>query len=452
MTFKYKRKLSSKVTNTLDELWKLEKIILDTLDFKILIQKVVDSVFSELCNLNLGYKIVTLALIDEKNKTLNLMALSFNKTDFNINYTPEILLKNTKISLTIDKNICIKSIKENTVKITHCFNDLFTLALINKNAVKIENLAKIQTSVVYPLVSKNKVIGVMIFSMDKSENNVTAQEWSLLRYFTEMVSLAVHNSKLYSSLENKNKQIKRSNIKLMELDKNKDEFITVASHELRTPMTIIKGYLWLLQNDKKEKLTNRQKEIINILMENATRMTDLVNDMLNISRMENSKIEFKIEKINIVSEIKNIVRNFKIKTDEKGLNLKFVYKKPNILGFTDKSKLNEIVTNLLGNSLKFTKKGEITVFVLDDQQNILIKIVDTGTGVSKEDQKRLFKKFERLDSSYQTVAESGGTGLGLYITKQYVEKMRGNIGMESAGVGKGSTFWFTVPKYNFKNK
>ena len=129
-------------------------------------------------------------------------------------------------------------------------------------------------------------------------------------------------------------------------------------------------------------------------MENATRMTDLVNDMLNISRMENSKIEFKIEKINIVSEIKNIVRNFKIKTDEKGLNLKFVYKKPNILGFTDKSKLNEIVTNLLGNSLKFTEKGEITVLVLDDQQNILIKIVDTGTGVSKKIKKDYLKNLK----------------------------------------------------------
>ena len=145
-------------------------------------------------------------------------------------------------------------------------------------------------------------------------------------------------------------------------------------------------------------------------MENATRMTDLVNDMLNISRMENSKIEFKIEKINIVSEIKNIVRNFKIKTDEKGLNLKFVYKKPNILGFTDKSKLNEIVTNLLGNSLKFTEKGEITVLVLDDQQNILIKIVDTGTGVSKKIKKDYLKNLKDqivLTKQWPKVGEPG---------------------------------------------
>jgi len=447
-----KQILSPEVINTLDALWKLERIILDTLDFREVVQKVVDSIFTELGYLDLGYKVVVLALVDEKNGTLNRVALSQTEEAKKTRQVSEMEFSDIKIPLSSRKNLCIRALKQNKIQITHYFPDILTPPISVENALESQKNAGIKASMVYPLESRGEVIGVMIFSMDKTEKHVTPQEWSLLRYFTEMVSLAVQNSLLYTSLETKNEQIKKTNEKLLTLDKTKDEFLSVASHELRTPMTIIKGYLWLLQNEKDGKLNKKQKSTVNIAMENADRMTNLVNDMLNISRMERGKIEFKIEKINICEEISDIVKNLQIKSQQQGINLKIISRKENFFAYSDKNKLNEMITNIVGNALKFTKIGDIKVEITKEPKFIKISITDTGVGVSLEDQQKLFIKFERLDSSYQTVAESGGTGLGLFITKQYAQQMGGDVGMYSEGVGKGSTFWFTVPTHNIKKR
>ena len=447
-----KRTLSPEVINTLDSLWKLERIILDTLDFREVVQKVVDSILTELGYLNLGYKVVVLALVDEKTKTLNRVALSQTEGATKTRQVSELPFNEIKIPLSAKGNLCIKALKENKIQITHYFPDILTPPISVENAIRSQENAGIKASMVYPLESRGNTIGVMIFSMDKVEKDVSPQEWSLLRYFTELVSIAVQNSLLYTTLETKTEQIKKNNEKLLELDKTKDEFLSVASHELRTPMTIIKGYLWLLQNEKDGKLTKKQKETVTIAADTSERMTNLVNDMLNISRMERGKMDFKIEKVNIHEEISTIANDLQIKAQQQNIYLKVQPTKVVSWVFVDKNKLNEIIMNLVGNAFKFTKKGGIVIDIVGHTDEVRISVTDTGAGVAKEDQNKLFKKFERLDSSYQTVAEKGGTGLGLYITKQYVERMGGKLGMSSSGVGKGSVFWFTLPKHSIKKR
>lgn len=235
----------------------------------------------------------------------------------------------------------------------------------------------------------------------------------------------------------------------VELDKTKDDFISVTSHELRTPITIIKSYLWMLQNDKGGTLTQKQRDYIEKAIKGSERLLNLINDTLNISRMENGKIEFKIEELDLVALLKDYYSDFKIKTDEKKLEL--ILDAPDNLKhvFADKDKMREILTNFFGNSFKFTATGSITIKAENTENNtVKVSIKDTGKGISKDDLKRLFLKFGRLDNSYQTVAESAGTGLGLYIVKQYIEEMAGSIGAYSDGEGKGSTFWFTLPTVN----
>jgi len=233
------------------------------------------------------------------------------------------------------------------------------------------------------------------------------------------------------------------------LNKMKDDFLSLAAHELRTPITIIKGYLWLLNQEKEGKLTKGQKNYIQTVIDSADNMNNLVNDMLNISRLENGKTQFKIEKLDVYKELEANIEGLQIKAKEKCIYIKMKGDtKKTYEAFADKSKLVEIFLNIIGNSIKFTKQGGISVTVESIPNFIKVIITDTGIGIAKEDQDKLFVKFGRIDNSYQKVAEIQGTGLGLYITKQYIGKMKGSIGMSSAGAGKGATFWFTLPKRN----
>lgn len=230
-----------------------------------------------------------------------------------------------------------------------------------------------------------------------------------------------------------------------QLEQAKDDFISVASHELRTPMTIIKSYLWMLTAQKGGPLNTKQYEYL-VKATNATqRMIDLINDTLSISRLEQGRVEFSIKKFDLTEAIYEFTTELSIKAQERKIYLKIAVNKQFTV-YADRDKVGEVVTNLIGNSIKFTREGGVEIKAEDTGDFIKVSIVDTGAGMNITDQKSLFLKFGRLDNSYQTVAESGGTGLGLYIVKLYIEGMGGEVGAYSEGVKKGSTFWFTLPK------
>ncbi len=234
-----------------------------------------------------------------------------------------------------------------------------------------------------------------------------------------------------------------------ELEKSKDDFISITSHELRTPMTIIKSYLWMLTAGKAGELNAKQLNYVTKAVRGTERMLALINDMLNISRVEQGRLDINIEKIDLEALIIDTMADFKVKAEEKKLYLNVDLEEGIQTAYADPGRLREVFTNLVGNSLKFTDIGGIDVKVKKvDDKLVKISIKDTGKGIERKDMEKLFHKFGRLDNSYQTVAEAGGTGLGLYIVKLYIEKMGGQIGVSSRGLGLGSTFWFTVPITN----
>ncbi|MCX6783534.1 MAG: PAS domain-containing sensor histidine kinase [candidate division WWE3 bacterium] len=249
------------------------------------------------------------------------------------------------------------------------------------------------------------------------------------------------------------------------IERQKDEFVSITSHELRTPMTIIKNYLWLLGN-KGAALNDSQKTYLLKANRGVERMLSLINDLLDTSRVDQNRLELHPVDVDIAKLLSDVTEDFQVKAVEKKLMLKFENlipgKPPQKFGQAlvgdgtaspivraDEEKLREIIVNLLGNAFKFTLTGGITVRLekLSDEaakKYVKVSVVDTGNGISKEDQLKLFHKFSRLDSSFSTAAIAGGTGLGLYISKSFVEKMNGTIGVESI-VGKGSIFWFKFP-------
>ncbi|HLD51208.1 hypothetical protein A3K34_01185 [candidate division WWE3 bacterium RIFOXYC1_FULL_40_10] len=440
------QKFSLTSYENLQSLWKLERLILDSLDFHTTTEQVVNSILTELNYLDPSYKVAVLALIDQENQVLKRVALSQTQEAKKTREVSNVPFEKIITPLSAKQNLCIKAMDENKTQITDYFPDILTPPISPENAIESQKNAGLKSSLIFPLQVRGKTIGIMIFSLTKNTSEIQEDEKELLGHFTDLVALAVQNSKLYSQLDRDSRELALANDKLQILDKTKDDFMSVASHELRTPMTIIKSYLWMLRNGKAGDLNPKQQEYLLKTANSTERMINLINDMLNISRIEQGRMKFTVKRIDICKTIDEAVDGFELKTKEKNIYLKIENTCKGVMVYTDEDKIKESIINLLGNALKFTKQGGITVSTEEEGNFVKVKVTDTGAGLSTEDQQRLFKKFGRLDNSYQTVAESGGTGLGLFIVKTYIEKMGGEVGVYSAGTNKGSTFWITISK------
>ncbi len=224
--------------------------------------------------------------------------------------------------------------------------------------------------------------------------------------------------------------------KIKEVDQMKDEFISIASHELRTPLTSIKGYLSLIIEGTYGKIENKDmKEGLNRAVLSTQRLEVLVDDLLNVSRIEQGRLDVENKNIEIGPIIQEITDQLKVSADEKNLLLEYIKPKEKLPSVSaDPEKLKQALVNLIGNSIKYTEKGSVKITSLIKNNKLEIKIADTGIGMSAEEQKHLFEKFHRVQN--EKTAEIVGTGLGLWITKQIIELMKGKIYLESMkGVG-----------------
>lgn len=434
---------------TIKSLWKLEKIILDTLKFDEVVQKIVDSVLTELGYLNLGYRIIVLILFDQEKQILKRISLSQTEEAKKLLSTTKIPFPQMDIPLSAKENLCIKAFHDQKPYHTGYWPDILSPPFNKDDALYYQDLAEIKTSMVYPVMVKGKSLGVLIFSLIKPIEHVTEEEKDLIRSFTDVVGLAVQNAKLYTALDEKTNQLKividqlnQANVKLQELDKLKDEFVSLASHELRTPMTAIKGSLSTILDGYAGEVSEKSKEFLTAAYNENDRLIRLVNNLLNISRIEAGRMTYTIIKTNLDKLIKEVAGNLQTSAKEKNLYLKYQgnEKIPHVLA--DEDKVKEILINIIGNAIKFTHTGGITVAVSEKDGRLIISVNDTGHGIAKEDQDLLFKKFSQVQGNY--AKQAGGTGLGLYICKQMIEGMKGSIWLESV-VGQGSTFYFSLP-------
>lgn len=341
-----------------------------------------------------------------------------------------------------------------------------------------------QLSLVFSLKVKGELVGFFVAGEKSSGDIYSTEEISVLEILMPEIAVALSNAKSYAEIVKFNitlkeeirkatLKLKMANEKLKVLDKIKDDFVSVASHELRTPMTSIKSYMWMVLNNRAGEVPEKMKNYLERAYRATERLISLVNDMLNVSRIESGRVELTYESFDPVILSEEVVAEIKPKADERGIYLK-VEKASMGDVFADRNRVKEILINLLGNGLKFVTQGGITIkfsakgglvssklpgesgSLRSNQKNqsskfkaaakefVEISVTDTGPGISDEDLQRLFKKFGRLENSYVSVATNGGTGLGLYISKSLVELMGGKIGVGSK-LGEGSRFWFTLP-------
>jgi len=430
-----------RTSQTIDSLWRLEKIILDSLNYKEVIQEICNSLLVELGYSRLGYKIVVLALIDQKEQRLKRISISQTPEAKKALTASPVPFSEIDIPLSAKDNLCIKVINEKKPASTAFWPDILYPAFTKKQAIIVQKIVGIKNSLVYPVMTKNEVIGVMIFSLVKPLKHIKKAEKDLLRSYTDVVGLAVQNSRLYSSLEQTTEKLKEANEKLKELDKLKDEFLSIAAHELRTPMTAIKGYLWLVLT--REKMADKIRERIQRSYDSTERLITLVNDMLDVSRIEGGRIVLAPNRFNLTLLASQVKDELLLKANEKNLAFTVQDQKEHFV-FADQEKTHQVLINLIGNALKFTpNNGKITVSFWENNNMVETSIADTGIGIKKEDLAKLFTKFGRLDNSL-TATAGAGTGLGLYITKKIIELSGGEIRVESE-FGKGSVFTFSLP-------
>jgi signal transduction histidine kinase/DNA-binding response OmpR family regulator len=223
----------------------------------------------------------------------------------------------------------------------------------------------------------------------------------------------------------------------------KNEFVSTVSHELRTPLTSIKGYVDLIIDGDAGSINELQREFLGIVKENSDRLVDLINEMLDISRIESGRVHLRVEPISVEDAIDGAVDTFRAVLAQTGRTVDVKVPRNLPLVAADRDRVGQVLINLVSNAIKYSPGGgdvEVTAHHHDDE--VVVSITDHGLGISREDQERLFTKFYRVDSAL--TREIGGTGLGLSICKTIIELLGGQIGAKST-LGKGSTFWFSLP-------
>lgn len=230
--------------------------------------------------------------------------------------------------------------------------------------------------------------------------------------------------------------------KLKEVDQLKDDFMSMASHELRTPLAIIRGYIEFIEGVPD--LSKEAKDYASKIDASAKDLDLLVNDMLDVNRIQQGRMSFKFEKINPTELLEAVISSFMITAKNKNLALSFETREVdrNVKINVDQDRLKQVLVNLIGNAIKYTEKGEVKVRQYVEDKKLYIRVSDTGFGISAEEQKKLFEKFYRIRT--KETENIRGTGLGLWITAEIVKEMKGFIFVESIK-GVGSHFIISFP-------
>lgn len=296
----------------------------------------------------------------------------------------------------------------------------------------LKNLQGEKQAMISMKVSADKVNAKLVASLFNSY-------WILLLTVVFIILLLLGNSRLfeYSILYNK----------IKEVDAMKDEFISMASHELRTPVTVIRGYATMMLEEADKMGVNQEaKEYLSIIDVSSERLNNLIEDLLNVSRIEQGRLKVDLKEMEVWPIVEETVKEMKLQAETKGLTLSCVIEPDaKSLILADKDRLKQVLINTIGNSIKYTPSGSVEVKALNRDNNLVLMVKDTGIGMTAKEREHLFEKFYRVKS--KKTEDIVGTGLGLWITKQIIELMKGTIMIDSMeNVGTQVTLEFPLIK------
>lgn len=431
----YKKNLELAEKNkTLSLLQRIEEIILGSLtDLQQIAQQITKVMVEEA-----DFQLVSIFLINNEKKVFIPLAISHGKSEQEAEFDLQNILQNTRIPLD-DTNFFSKAYKETKKQITYNLSDVLSPTIDLKVVDEIQKKNKISSILIYPLILHERVIGIMMINLGEADQHLFEYRKDLVDRLPGIIEITMNNAFLY-------RNIQAANSRLKELDKLKDEFLSIASHELRTPMTAIRSYLWLALSKSKGEMSDKQKFYIDRSYSSVERLIKLVNDLLSVSRIEGGRIDLVIEDVDLDKIIEDTIIEILPRGNELGISINVDPHEEPPLVKADSDKIKEVLINLMGNSLKFTPRGGVVTLSLERKgEMMVVHVKDNGQGIAKEDIPKLFQKFNLIRDSY-TVNNNifQGTGLGLYICKSVINLHGGEIWVESEGKGKGSTFSFTL--------
>jgi signal transduction histidine kinase len=287
-----------------------------------------------------------------------------------------------------------------------------------------------------PLAAKNEPIGVISF-YGKKKHLFNRGEIDFLTTLAGQASIAINNSVLYDRVRQQAMDLAASN-------KVKDEFLGVMSHELRTPLNVIRGYAEIVKDGTLGAISLAQTEALSKITNGTAGLLAMINEILVTTAIESRSIQAELRPTHLGELLDNLKSNYAVFLDKKDLKIRWNYPADLPVIETDGTKLNQILHNLIGNAIKFTENGSVTISVRyrSEVNTVEMKVADTGIGIPEELHEAIFEKFRQADSSH--IRDYEGVGLGLYIAKQFTKLLHGDIVIQSE-VGKGSTFIVTVP-------
>lgn len=321
---------------------------------------------------------------------------------------------------------------------------------------QIADFDAVGAEVLVPVFNKRKISMVIALQNKVGGGLFSAQELNVLEVISPQIGAAMDKARLYQEtlgfteslkleVDKATKKLKDNNIYLKELDKSRAEFLSIASHQLRTPLTGITGYLSMLTEGEYGKLKKDQERVVSDVLTASKRLTRMVNVFLNVSRIEAGRFILNPSEESFTKLVREVYRDLIFNAEKRGLDLQLNLPKKEIPAFKmDADKAKDVIGNLVDNAIKYTDEGSITVNLEDKGTYVLFSVVDTGTGIPPKEAEGLFEKFVRGSG----VAKVGkdGSGLGLFIAKKVVDAHGGKIWVQSEGLGKGSTFFVKWPK------
>jgi PAS domain S-box-containing protein len=287
---------------------------------------------------------------------------------------------------------------------------------------------------ILPLRTRREILGALVIAANTADRAMTEANLPLAEMLAERASLAIENAKLYTD------QVKARR-KVEDLSRLKDEFLSIASHELRTPVTSIKGYTQLAKTLIHENDLTTSEEYLDIALDQIDRMSRLILELLDVSRIETGRLEIRREPIEWASFVRDVVHRHHTAVSDRQFHLNV----PNDTMFVsgDRDRLEQVLSNLIENAVKYSPEGsEIFVSVNHREHDVVTSICDRGIGIPSDELVMVFERFHRGRQVSST--NYGGLGLGLYITRQIVERHGGSIWVESKE-GAGTTFYFSLP-------
>ncbi len=425
----------------LQALQKVTTLISRTLDFGKVTQSVVDSIATEL-----GYMGGVLLLLGKDRHKLFPEAVTRTSiTEKGLKLLPKPLNEYYGY-YPDDQSLSVEAIKTGKVQIGEKLSQFISPAVPAPIAATIQKIVGIQTIVAVPVYSEDEIVGVIDFMLRQDHGALKATDLDAMKALAGQTGIVYRNIQLYKQLEESNKDLEVANVHLHQLDQAKSEFVSIASHQLRTPMTGIMGYLSMIVGGDFGKVPKELNKILQGLLDESQRMIRLINLFLNVSKIESGKMTLNRQEMPMDELVAKVVDMAHKTATDKGLKLEFKKPKqklPTI--FADNDKLGDVIMNLVDNAIKYTDEGSITVEARVDGSYIEVTVRDTGRGIDPEEAKKLFTKFVRGFGIAQVNPD--GSGLGLYVARRLTEAHDGKIWVESAGKGKGSTFHVQIPIY-----